>query len=292
MASSFSTILSDTHSSEPYVTEEDKQKVLAAAETLLRHNRMGYGALFLRTIVAERGGDFTHADPREDMPVEHAVNQENTPDMIEEDDVIPPESTPHPESEPEVPQDAGQPEAKNDTEEQSLQSQPESKAQPEHTMVDLTQPEKSDQQASKQFGSRMAQQDTYYPNLPAFVEGFVAHVFSFQQGASARYKWASDWWKYPQLVFPLDALWRNYEASRKQPNAMMIFYIQAFGVLDRVFNADTGIIASLPVDRVFTDRGEALPVERPPQDWRARIMHTLAVDDTDVIDSQANEKGI
>lgn len=138
-------------------------------------------------------------------------------------------------------------------------------------------PEGDDWRTRGQFGARAP--DTYYRNLPAFVEGFMAHVFSYHQSTNSQYRWVSDWWRWPQLVFPLDAMWRAYEAARRQPNGMMVFYMQAGGLLDRVFNPDRGIVASLDAARVYTDRGEPLPCTPPPADWRARITAQLAIGD-------------
>ncbi len=138
-------------------------------------------------------------------------------------------------------------------------------------------PEGDDWRTRGQFGARAP--DTYYRNLPAFVEGFMAHVFSYHQSTNSQYRWVADWWRWPQLVFPLDAMWRAYEAARRQPNGMMVFYMQAGGLLDSVFNPDRGIVASLDATRVYTDRGEPLPCTPPPADWRARITAQLAIGD-------------
>lgn len=143
--------------------------------------------------------------------------------------------------------------------------------------ADPNAPEGDDWRTRGQFGARAP--DTYYRNLPAFVEGFMAHVFSYHQSTNSQYRWVADWWRWPQLVFPLDAMWRAYEAARRQPNGMMVFYMQAAGLLDRVFNPDRGIVASLDTTRIDTDRGEPLPCTQPPADWRARITAQLAIGD-------------
>ena len=130
---------------------------------------------------------------------------------------------------------------------------------------------------SGQFGARMRRSETYYPNLAAFVERFVANVFCYHQSASVNMQWVSDWWRYPALVFPLDAMWRAYENARKAPGQMMIFYIQAASMLDRVFDKDRGIVASLDCKQNLTRKGEPLPCERPNRAWREPILETLSV---------------
>ena len=123
----------------------------------------------------------------------------------------------------------------------------------------------------------MRRSETYYPNLAAFVERFVANVFCYHQSASVNMQWVSDWWRYPALVFPLDAMWRAYENARKAPGQMMIFYIQAASMLDRVFDKDRGIVASLDCKQNLTRKGEPLPCERPNRAWREPILETLSV---------------
>ena len=87
----------------------------------------------------------------------------------------------------------------------------------------------------------------------------MANVFCYHQSASVNMQWVSDWWRYPALVFPLDAMWRAYENARKAPGQMMIFYIQAASMLDRVFDKDRGIVASLDCKQNLTRKGEPLP---------------------------------
>lgn len=128
-----------------------------------------------------------------------------------------------------------------------------------------------------QFGARTQMRDTYYPNLAAFVELHVAHMWPYQQGVMTKFLWVPDWWRYPPLIYQLDALWRAYENARRQPGQMMVFNIQAFGLLDRVFNKDTGLVASLGIDENKTATGpnEPLPCIRPPKGWRRKAMEPL-----------------
>lgn len=145
--------------------------------------------------------------------------------------------------------------------------------EPAHAGVD---PE-TDEDYDMQFGMRVPASDTYYPNLPAFVERFLANVFPYHQSAVTQIKWVPDWWKYPALVFPLDAIWRAYEVARKSPGQMMIWYIQSASMMDRVFDKDRGIVASLDVGTELTASGDPLPCKRPNRAWRAPIVDRLAV---------------
>lgn len=147
-----------------------------------------------------------------------------------------------------------------------------------------------------QMGARVARTETFYPNLVAFVECFLAHVFPFHQSASSHIQWVPDWWRHPALVFPLDAIWRSYETSRRSPGQMMIWYIQAASMLDRVFDKDRGIVASIDARTITTAKGEPLPCERPSRGWRAPIVDMLSVpkprhgDDSVDIDDNGNKE--
>lgn len=126
-------------------------------------------------------------------------------------------------------------------------------------------------------GARMSMRGTYYPNLPAFVEKFIAHVFSHKQSRTSFFRWVPDWWRYPSLYVPLDAIWRNYEMARLKPDTMMIWYMQAGSLLDKIFNKDRGIVASLIGQDAIasTNPGDPLPCQRPPKDWRIRVLEQL-----------------
>ncbi len=76
------------------------------------------------------------------------------------------------------------------------------------------------------FGARTQMRDTYYPNLASFVELHVANMWPYQQGVMTKFLWVPDWWRYPPLIYQLDALWRAYENARRQPGQMMIFDVQ------------------------------------------------------------------
>ncbi|KFJ04022.1 DUF4913 domain-containing protein [Bifidobacterium tsurumiense] len=139
-----------------------------------------------------------------------------------------------------------------------------------------TDPE-TEERYDAQMGARVSTAETFYPSLPAFVECFLAHVFPFHQSASSHIQWVPDWWRHPALVLPLDAIWRSYETARRSPGQMMIWYIQASSMLDRVFDKDRGIVASLDAAAITTVKGAPLPCERPGRAWRAPIVDMLSV---------------
>lgn len=117
-----------------------------------------------------------------------------------------------------------------------------------------------------------------YPSLRAFVERFITNVFAYQQAPSShQVKWMSDWWRYPCLVFPLDAMWRGYEAAaHADGREMQAWYFQALQLFQLVFGKDRGIVASLPENEdTYSAKGEPLPVEEPYARWHQDVLDML-----------------
>ncbi|QOL35480.1 DUF4913 domain-containing protein [Bifidobacterium lemurum] len=211
----------------------------------------------------------TKEETRSPEPAAESGNKEDGNDVASAND--------HPMTETEEPSPAAETSASQPAEESNEGDEP------SFDDTDLGMPEARTMGADErrdaegQWGVRIRESDTYYPNLPAFVELYVAHMWPYQQGVMTKFQWVPEWWRYPALVGQLDAMWRAYEHARKQPGSMFIFNIQAFGLLDRVFNKDTGLVRSLGVDadKCKTDVNEPLPCVRPPKGWRREVMSQL-----------------
>ena len=57
----------------------------------------------------------------------------------------------------------------------------------------------------------------YYANVDEFVRGQIIPVFRRRVGERAEHRWAADWWRYPEAVIRLEALWRAWESLRLDP---------------------------------------------------------------------------
>lgn len=125
-------------------------------------------------------------------------------------------------------------------------------------------------------GKPVDQEATFYPNLETFVERFLANVFPFHQNATKPIEWASDWYRYPALVFPLDSIWRGYETARTRPGAMESWYFQTFQLLSLILNKDSGIMGSLHVESSTTIQGQPLPCNHPDDGWRQNTLQVLS----------------
>ncbi|MDG5962571.1 DUF4913 domain-containing protein [Bifidobacterium breve] len=279
---------------------EEWERAIGAARTLLSSD-CGWLELFTRAILEEKGVPYGKGLPNPEaphIPEDKEIEEETMPGQGEPTPTAPVMPAGRRAAEPirsGIPADAGEtgngyekpPEDATDRDD----TPPKDDAEESDTRIlpapegktDLGRDESGDldparaRDVSGQFGARMRRSETYYPNLAAFVERFVANVFCYHQSASVNMQWVSDWWRYPALVFPLDAMWRAYENARKAPGQMMIFYIQAASMLDRVFDKDRGIVASLDCKQQLTRKGEPLPCERPNRAWREPILETLSV---------------
>lgn len=279
---------------------EEWERAVGAAKTLLSSD-CGWLELFTRAILEEKGVPYGKGLPNPEaphIPEDKEIEEETMPGQGEPTPTAPEVPAGRHAAEPirsGIPADAGEtgngyenpPEDATDRDD----TPPKAGAEESDTRIPPAQEGKTDlgrdesgdldparaRDVSGQFGARMRRSETYYPNLAAFVERFVANVFCYHQSASVNMQWVSDWWRYPALVFPLDAMWRAYENARKAPGQMMIFYIQAASMLDRVFDKDRGIVASLDCKQQLTRKGEPLPCERPNRAWREPILETLSV---------------
>lgn len=278
---------------------EEWERAVGAARTLLSSD-CGWLELFTRAILEEKGVPYGKGLPNPEaphIPEDKEIEEETMPGQGEPTPTAPEVPAGRHAAEPirsGIPADAGEtgngyenpPEDatdRDDTLQRMMRRNPTPVYRPRRRKTDLGRDESGDldparaRDVSGQFGARMRRSETYYPNLAAFVERFVANVFCYHQSASVNMQWVSDWWRYPALVFPLDAMWRAYENARKAPGQMMIFYIQAASMLDRVFDKDRGIVASLDYKQNLTRKGEPLPCERPNRAWREPILETLSV---------------
>lgn len=59
-----------------------------------------------------------------------------------------------------------------------------------------------------------------YPNVLAFVEGFLAPKYArniHRDGISKAMVWCGQWWRHREAVSRLTGLWRAWESLRKDP---------------------------------------------------------------------------
>jgi len=74
-------------------------------------------------------------------------------------------------------------------------------------------------------------------------------------------RWAADWWRYPEAVSRLDALWRSWESARHDPTAMSSWWRVDVDHHIPVLMSSEGPFANSE-DR--NEPGQPLPYTAPP----------------------------
>jgi hypothetical protein len=104
----------------------------------------------------------------------------------------------------------------------------------------------------------------FYGSTDEFVRKRLIYVYSRRVGGgNASFRWAADWWSYPEAVARLEALWRAWEHLRLDPaTGSSAWWIE---------HADHHLPILMCPDGPFAKSndsnkpGEPLPYTSPPQ---------------------------
>ena len=107
----------------------------------------------------------------------------------------------------------------------------------------------------------VAEPKSYYANVDEFFRHFLRPVYRRPVNARTTF-WAADWWRYPEAVLRLDAMWRSWEQARLDPATGMATWLRD------VADYHMGILMSangpFGTSRDTCDPGEPLPYVAPP----------------------------
>lgn len=70
-----------------------------------------------------------------------------------------------------------------------------------------------------------AESTTYYANVDEFFRNFLRPVYRRAINARTTF-WAADWWRHPEAVLRLDAMWRSWEQARLDPATGMATWLR------------------------------------------------------------------
>jgi hypothetical protein len=103
-----------------------------------------------------------------------------------------------------------------------------------------------------------------YPDLPSFVAEQLAPSWRRQTGPGL--VWCRQWWKHPEAVQRLEALWRAFEHLRHDPAlGMSVWWRDHVDPhMAALTNPDGPMKGCYVGEREHVDRLDALPVEPPP----------------------------
>lgn len=102
---------------------------------------------------------------------------------------------------------------------------------------------------------------TYYANVDEFFRHFLRPVYRRPINARTTF-WAADWWRHPEAVLRLDAMWRSWEQARLDPATGMATWLRD--------TADYHMAILMSPQGPFgtsqdaCDPGDALPYTQPP----------------------------
>ncbi|HAS31670.1 MAG TPA: DUF4913 domain-containing protein [Microbacterium sp.] len=105
-----------------------------------------------------------------------------------------------------------------------------------------------------------------YGSVDEFVREYLRHMYTRPVGGgNARYRWAAEWWRFPEAVARIEGLWRAWEHLRQDPaTGSSTWWAE---------HADHHMPILLSPDGPFArstdscEPGEPLPYTAPPAGW-------------------------
>lgn len=102
------------------------------------------------------------------------------------------------------------------------------------------------------------------------VEEWVGQVFAptYARRMTPTFRWCPQWWRHPEAIVRLEALWRSWEALRLDPLLGMASWLRDH--LDSQLpqlTGPAGPFADCDPHRHFPPEDDALPVDPAPPGW-------------------------
>ena len=103
----------------------------------------------------------------------------------------------------------------------------------------------------------------YYGSVDEFVREMIVPIFRRRVGDRSELHWAAEWWRHPEAVIRLEALWRAWEHLRLDPALGMSVWLRD--------HADYHLAVLFSKDGPFgkakdtSEPGDPLPYSPPPE---------------------------
>lgn len=114
-----------------------------------------------------------------------------------------------------------------------------------------------------------AQDETelYFGSVDEFVREYLRNVYRRRvDGRGTQRVWAAEWWKYPEAVIRLEALWRSWEKLRQDPSmGMSVWWRDHADHHMAVLLDPSGPFAKATGDENSNGPDEPLPYAAPPE---------------------------
>lgn len=116
----------------------------------------------------------------------------------------------------------------------------------------------------------------YYGSVDEFVRDFLVPVFSRQVGDRAARRWSAEWWRNPEAIVRLEALWRSWEHLRLDPATGMSVWLRdhADHHLGILWDPEGPFAKSTDQARP----GDPLPYTAPPEGLFADVRAAAPID--------------
>ncbi|NCD20138.1 MAG: DUF4913 domain-containing protein [Actinobacteria bacterium] len=102
---------------------------------------------------------------------------------------------------------------------------------------------------------------TYYTNVDDFVRNSLRPIYRRPINARTTF-WAADWWRHPEAVLRLAAMWRSWEQARHDPATGMATWLR--DTVDYHMNILMSAQGPFGTSQDTCDPGEPLPYTQPP----------------------------
>ncbi len=102
----------------------------------------------------------------------------------------------------------------------------------------------------------------YFGSVDEFVRGMVVPVFRRRVGDRSPFRWAADWWRYPEATLRLEGMWRAWENLRLDPATGMSVWIRDHA--DYHMNILLSDYGPFGRSTDTSELGEPLPYQAPP----------------------------
>lgn len=102
----------------------------------------------------------------------------------------------------------------------------------------------------------------YYGSVDEFVREMIVPVFRRRVGDRSPLHWSAHWWRYPEAVIRLEALWRAWEHLRLDPETGMSVWLRDHADHHLpILLSDYGPFGK---SQDSAEHGEPLPYAAPP----------------------------
>ena len=107
-----------------------------------------------------------------------------------------------------------------------------------------------------------AEPTLFFGSVDEFVRERLRYTYTRRVGPQGPNRWSAEWWRSPEAISRLDALWRSWEALRLEPTfGMSVWWRDHADHHMRILMSPDGPFAD---SRDTNAQGEPLPYAAPP----------------------------